>query len=266
MKVAFDSMQKFNRTLNRTSGAVSEIDSLYKEDLAYIQAVAFGELARGAAPAIVERLLSAKIPIHRLVEVGCGAGPLTSALVDAGFDVLAIDASSELLTFARKAAPGARFIHGSLHNMVFPVCDAIIAVGEPLTYQRDSDDADSLIETFFRRASEALPRGGLLIFDVIETGEPSLSGRAWRAGNDWAVLVDTHEDQPARGLERDIETFRRVGDLYRREREIHKVRMFETDRLLDQLASLGFETETSQCYGEQPLPLRRRAFFATRVR
>jgi SAM-dependent methyltransferase len=242
------------------------MDSLYKEDLAYIQAVAFGEFARGSASAIVQRLLSADIPIRRILEVGCGAGPLTSALVDAGFDVTAVDASAELLTFARVAAPIARFIHGSVHNMVFPVCDAIVAVGEPLTYHQNFEDADSLVEKFFRSASEALPTGGPLIFDVIETGEPSLSGRSWRSGEGWAVSVDAQEDQAARSLVRNIETFRQIGDLYRRDRETHKVRVFETRALLNQLTSLGFVTETTQSYGTQLLPLRRRAFFATRAR
>lgn len=242
------------------------MEPLYQEDLAYIQAAAFGEVARGAAPAIVQRLQSAAIPITRIVEAGCGAGPLTSALIESGFDVTAIDTSAELLRIAREAAPRAHCIHGSIYEMAFPVCEAVIALGEPLTYHADSEKAESLVEGFFRRASEALPRGGLLIFDVIEAGEPSLSGRNWRAGDDWAVLVDADENQGARLLVRKIETFRRIGNLYRRGREVHKVRLFETETLLGQLASAGFATETAQSYGAQPLPPRRRAFFSTRIR
>ena len=52
--------------------------SLYQEDLAYIHATAYGALARGAAPEIVRVLKSAAIPICRVVDVGCGAGPLTA--------------------------------------------------------------------------------------------------------------------------------------------------------------------------------------------
>lgn len=241
------------------------MEPLYQEDLAYIQAAAFGEVARGAAPAIVQCLQSAAIPITRVVEAGCGAGPLTSALIESGFDVTAIDASAELLQIARKAAPRAHCIPGSIYGMALPVCEAIIALGETLTYHAELEKADDLVRGFFRRASEALPRGGLLIFDVIEAGEPSLSGRSWSAGDDWAVLVESDENQSTRSLVRSIETFRKIGSLYRRVREVHKVRLFETETLLGQLTFAGFATETAQFYGAQVLLPRRRAFFATRI-
>jgi hypothetical protein len=47
---------------------------------------------------------------------------------------------------------------------------------EPLTYHTEGPDADILVESFFREASEVLPAGGTLIFDVIEPGGPSLTG------------------------------------------------------------------------------------------
>jgi hypothetical protein len=51
----------------------------YQEDLAYIQSVGFGDLARGAAPEILRRLRAAHCPVRRIVDVGCGAGPLARA-------------------------------------------------------------------------------------------------------------------------------------------------------------------------------------------
>jgi|SRR5262249_7922721 len=49
--------------------------------------------------------------------------------------------------------------------------------------------------------SDSLPTGGMLIFDVIEVGEPSLTGGVWNGGEDWAVLVQTEEDPHTRTLE-----------------------------------------------------------------
>jgi hypothetical protein len=103
----------------------------------------------------------------------------------------------------------------------------------------------------------------MLIFDVIEPGEPPLAGRFWSSGDDWAVLVETTEDQNTRTLVRNIETFRRAGEYYRRGREIHRVRLFDTRTVCDQLTSCGFETTTAQSYGSHVLLPRRRAFFAT---
>ena len=79
------------------------MEQLYKQDLAYIQAAAFGNLAQGAAPEIIRLLKCAPVPIQRVVDVGCGAGPLSAALVEAGFEVTGIDSSAELLAIARTA-------------------------------------------------------------------------------------------------------------------------------------------------------------------
>ena len=143
--------------------------------------------------------------------------------------------------------------------------DAVVAVGEPLTYHTERTDADHLVSQFFQRVAQALPPDGLLIFDVIGLGEPSLAGRNWMSGDDWAVLVETTEDQTERTLVRNIETFRRVGELYRRSHEVHTVGLFDVAALCDRLASYGFATETAQSYGTQQLPPRRHTVFATRL-
>jgi SAM-dependent methyltransferase len=237
----------------------------YEQDLAYIQAVGFGSFARSMAPEIIQILNRASIQIRRIVDVGCGAGPLTEALVEAGFAVTAIDTSTELLEIARRAVPAARFINTSVYDVPLPPCEAIVALGESLTYHAEHVDADHLVSRFFDAAAAVLPAGGMLIFDVIEPGEPSLCGRFWSCGDDWAVLSETSENPAQRNLVRDIQAFRRVGEFYRRTHEVHTVRVFDPHVLTEQLASRGFKTETAQSYGARPLPPRRRAFLATRI-
>jgi SAM-dependent methyltransferase len=244
---------------------ISRVQSLYQSDLAYVHATAFEALARGAAGEIVRRLQSSTANIHKVMDVGCGAGPLSRALVDAGFDVTGVDTSAELLRIARANVPTAHFIHASTYDIPILDCDAVVAVGEPLTYHSKTAGADSLVNGFFQRVADALPPGGILIFDVIGLGEPSLAGRSWHSGDDWAVLVETTENQTKRILVRNIEIFRRVRDAYRRSREVHNVRLFDISRLRNQLASYGFATETFQSYGTQQLPARRHAFIATRL-
>jgi SAM-dependent methyltransferase len=237
---------------------------LYGQDLAYIQSAAFGGLARAAAPEIVRLLKNATTPIHRVVDVGCGAGVLTSALVKAGFDVTGVDYSADRLAIAAARVPGARFVNASIYDYAIPGCEAIVAIGEPLTYHDEIADADRRVHNFLQRSATTLPPGGILVFDVIEAGEPSLAGRFWTSGTDWAMLAETTEYQASRTRVRMIETFRQVGHLYRRRQELHRIRLFDTNELLAQLARCGFAAETLQAYAGEPLLPRRRAFICNR--
>lgn len=82
---------------------------------------------------------------------------MTKALADAGFEVTGVDASAEPLELARVNVPAARFVHTSIYDAEIRDCDAVVAVGEPLTYHADDADADSLVRTFFQRVADALP-------------------------------------------------------------------------------------------------------------
>ena len=135
------------------------MESIYGHDLAYIQAVAFGEIAQGAAAEIVRRLQRSTTRIRRVMDVGCGAGQLSKALTDAGFDVTGVDTSAELLQFARMNAPKAHFIHASAYDVELQAYNAVVAIGEPLTYHVDAAQADHIVSRFFRRVGETLPVG-----------------------------------------------------------------------------------------------------------
>jgi SAM-dependent methyltransferase len=236
----------------------------YDEDLAFIQASGFGELAAAAMAAVIPKLKARGA--QRVIDVGCGAGVSTKALVDAGFDTLAIEPSAALLELARQAAPLAEFRQASAYDVALDGCDAILAIGEGLTYHAPTEDAQARLRGFFGGASRALREGGLMVFDLIETGDEPLTGRAWKAGPDWAVLSASEEDAELQQLTRNIETFRHVGDgSYRRASEVHHVRLFERRAVSSWLEQAGFEVEIATTYGAFALPRRRVAFYATRL-
>jgi cyclopropane fatty-acyl-phospholipid synthase-like methyltransferase len=240
-----------------------EEHAFYDEDLAFIQAAGFGELAAAAIAAVIPTLKARGA--QRVIDVGCGAGVSTKLLVAAGFDTLAIEPSASLLELARQAAPLAEFRQASAYEVALDGCDAILAIGEGLTYHAPTEDAEARLRSFFGSASRALQKGGLMAFDLIETGDESLTARAWKAGPDWAVLSASEEDAELQQLTRNIETFRHVGGgSYRRRSEVHHVRLFERSAVSSWLEQAGFEVETATAYGSFALPRRRVAFFATR--
>jgi hypothetical protein len=190
----------------------------------------------------------------------------TKALVDSGFETLAIEPSAALLNLAREAAPAARFRQASAYDVTLDECDAILAFGEALTYHAPSEDGEARVRSFFGSASRALRKGGLMVFDLIETGDESLNARAWKAGPDWAVLSASEENAELMQLTRNIETFRDVGGgSYRRASEVHHVRLFDRSAVSSWLEQAGFEVEIASAYAAFALPRRRVAFYATRL-
>ena len=107
------------------------------------------------------------------------------------------------MQFAQNIAPKAQFVNASAYDAQITGYDAVGAVGEALTYHAENSKADNLLSCFFQRVAHALRAGGMLIFDVIGLGEPSLTARTSRSGDDWAVLVETTENQSERTLVRD---------------------------------------------------------------
>ncbi|APR80388.1 SAM-dependent methyltransferase [Minicystis rosea] len=238
--------------------------TLYEEDLAFVQASAFGDHAAGAAGHIVSRFRVSRVPVRHVIDLGCGAGVTTRALVDAGFSVTAVEPSPWLLEAARAAAPRATFHQASAYDVDLAPCEAILAVGEVLTYHDPDADAEARVRALFERVARALPPSGHFVFDVIGVDGPALDARSWRSDEAWAILVDTRDDRDTRAITRSIEVFRRVGDAYRRSREVHHVRAFDERTLASMLDEVGFDVETARAYGDTPLLPRRVAFFATR--
>ena len=239
---------------------------LYREDLAYIQAHAYGDLAAAAAPEIVSLLCAAGMAGSRLIDIGCGAGESTRRFVDAGFDVWALEPSPALLAYARAAAPGARFLDPvSAYDAALPAADVVVALGEPLTYHDRGQDADMRLRSFFAKVAAVVRPGGMFLFDLIVEGTPSLDSRGWRSGDDWAILFETAERAGEGWLTRDVQTFRQVGHAYRRASERHEVRVFRSELVAAWLQTAGFATALAPAYGQCRLARRRIAFVARRV-
>jgi SAM-dependent methyltransferase len=221
----------------------------YGEDLAYIHARGFTALAEAAAPVIVALLGEPRGPV---VDLGCGSGVTTRAFADAGHDVLGVDASAAMLELARRAAPAATFIQASALEVPLPDrCAAVVAVGEVLNYTQRSLDG------FFRRVARALAPGGLFVFDLAGPGGVAGGGpvRSWYEGEDWAVLVETVEDESPAILTRRMTTFRQLDGRWRRGRETHRQRLHRAGDVAARLRASGLRARVRRGYaGERFAP------------
>jgi SAM-dependent methyltransferase len=223
----------------------------YGDDLAYIHDAGFGDLARNAAPLLVEALHRRGIADGLVIDLGCGSGLLARGMSKSGYDVLGIDISPAMIALARERVPDGRFLVGSLLSAELPSCVAVAAVGEGFNYLFDRANTKHGLSRLIRRIYKALDPKGLLIFDVAAPGRVPGGGprRSSVEGKDWAVLVAAEEDRRRGLLTRRITSFRRVGELYRRDHETHRLRLLRRSEVATELRGLGFRVRILSGYG-----------------
>lgn len=236
----------------------------YREDLAHIHDAGFRDYALESAPGILEVLAGGGIREGLVVDLGCGSGLWARELLDAGYRVLGVDISGAMIALARKSAPEAEFRVGSLFETDFPPCVAVTAVGEVLNYLFDPANERDVLSRAFRRVYEALAPGGAFVFDIAEPGQapPGEKVKDFTEGEDWVVIVEKEEHAEPATLTRRIVTFRRVGEHYRRDDEVHRLRLYRASEVAGDLRDAGFRVETMRAYGSYPLPENHAAFVA----
>lgn len=239
----------------------------YRDDLAYIHDVGHADFALRSAPCILEILSDNVVTEGLVVDLGCGSGQWARELLRAGYRVLGIDISEAMIGLAREKAPGAEFRVGSLFEAPIPPCDAVTSVSEVLNYLLDPENEGRGLERVFRRVYGALRPGGVFVFDVLGPGQvpPETTSRGWSAGDDWAVLNEKEEDRERGTMERRIVSFRKVGERYRRDEEVHRVRLYDPGEVEAKLDRAGFEVTTIGGYGDYPLGENHAAFVGRRL-
>jgi SAM-dependent methyltransferase len=224
----------------------------YGGDLAYIHHTAYGGFARDAAPGILGTLHDAGIMSGLVVDLGCGSGIWARELLAAGFSVYGVDISPGMIELARKTAPAAEFVVGSLLRTSIPRCTAVTAVGECVNYAFDRDNNAQSLSRLFQRVYRSLESGGMFIFDAAGPGRLGAPSplRRFAEADGWTMVVHAEEDDQKMTLTRRIVTFRRSGRLYRRAEELHKLNLYRPVEITAMLRNAGFRVRARKGYGD----------------
>ncbi|KYC40208.1 methyltransferase type 11 [Scytonema hofmannii PCC 7110] len=239
----------------------------YKEDLAFIHDVGFSDYALKSAPGILKILKENNIQEGLIVDLGCGSGLSAQEFVRANYQVFGVDISESMIDIARRRVPEAKFQVGSLFQTEIPPCHAVTSISECLNYLFDPNSDRKRLPYLFSRIYNALIPGGVFIFDIAEPGQVTqeTTTKNFIEGKDWIVLVEKEEDREQKILTRRIITFRQVGEHYRRDDEVHRQQLYETEYVTRKLSQVGFEVQTMPNYGEYNLPSNHTAFIAKKL-
>ncbi len=237
-----------------------ELDStLYGIDLAHIHVDGYGFHWAGAADAILKWFDEFGISSSdKVVDLGCGGGQWLERLTQEGYETCGIDVSEAMIHIGKQNAPKSQFLCGSFDEVKIPSCRAVTSLGEPLNYL----NSGPAIRRTMRNVFSALQSGGVFIFDVRHPAKGPLAVRNHhQMSEDWFCHARVEEDHRKKQLTRFITTFLCLENgKYRREEEVHRLKVFSRAEIAEWLRNIGFRVRTKRGYGIYQLGPRQSVF------
>ena len=236
--------------------AMTDPEGFYRQDLASTHDEGFTVAAQNAAIKTLEELIRLGLTEGTVADLGCGSGTLLASMDEAGYGVFGVDISEDMIDLARKRVPAGSFVVDSILSVDLPECLAVTATAEVLNYMVDEHNGPAARAELFQRIYEALVPDGFFLFDVAGPIRAPEAGSVlgFSEGPGWAVLLKLEGDETQRNLTHHITSFRQVGELYRRDYEVHRQQLVEPEEIVDSLSKAGFKTELLTNYGDMVLP------------
>ena len=100
-----------------------------------------------------------------VVDLGCGTGKITRLLADAGYDMIGVDLSEDMLSIAVNEEETQRilYLHQDMQELeLYQEADAMVSICDSMNYIVEEE---GLLEVF-RRVNQYLRAGGVFIFDL----------------------------------------------------------------------------------------------------
>ena len=183
-----------------------------------------------------------------VLDLGCGTGSMTELLADAGYDMIGVDASEEMLELAyEKRAESGHDILYLLQDMrefeLYGTVRAIISVCDSLNYITEEED---LLQVF-RLVWNYLDPDGVFFFDMNTIykyskmlGETTIAENREEGSFIWENYYDPEEQLNQYELTLYI---RDEDDRYTRFEETHIQKAYALERVLELLQQAGMKAE-----------------------
>ena len=194
----------------------------------------------------VEKLFRrSQIPVHTVLDLACGTGAMTALLTERGYELIAADASPDMLAQAREKAADLTgeppvFLHQSMTALdLYGTVDAAICCLDSLNYLTSSRD----VQRCFQRLHLFIAPGGLLVFDINSPAKlSSLDGQVFLDETEDIYCVwRTEYEKRSRICSYWMDIFtRRADGGWNRACEEHRQRAYDVDELRTWLLEAGF--------------------------
>lgn len=186
------------------------------------------------------------VPVgSNLIDLGCGTGTVAVELAKAGYQMVGVDLSSEMLTLAREKANAdgvnIAFYEGDMANMELASgFDAVVSFVDSLNYLTDTEDWKKT----FQNSYNSLIDGGYLLFDVhtmYKLRNVFNDFTYCNADFDLSILWNSYVDNEEQIVEHELTFFSEIENgNYRRFDETHVQKVIDLDNIEEMLKEIGF--------------------------
>lgn len=181
-----------------------------------------------------------------ILELGCGTGSMTERLSKAGYDMIGVDKSLDMLEVAMEKQyenpQGILYLHQDMTSFeLYGTVRAVVSVCDCLNYILEEND---LLQVF-RLVNNYLDPGGLFIFDLsTEYKYKEVIGSQTIAENrdEASFIWENYYDEASRENEYALTIFMREdGDYYRKCEEIHYQKAYDLQKIKELLETAGMK-------------------------
>lgn len=181
-----------------------------------------------------------------VLDLGCGTGSMTELLAEAGYDMIGVDASEEMLELAlEKRVKSGHDILYLLQDMrefeLYGTVKAVISICDSLNYITEEED---LLEVF-RLVNNYLDPGGIFLFDMntLYKYENLLAQNTIAENREEGSFIWENDYDPEERLnEYDLTLFiREEDDRYRKYEEVHYQRAYPVETVLRLIGEAGMK-------------------------